>query len=76
MPDASGDAGSVFAERLTAAANAECESLCETIMTKARAGERWAVELVVRNVFARPVEGEDTFQTLLEDIRERTARSS
>ena len=76
MPDAREDASSVFAERLTAAANAECESLCQTIMAKARSGERWAVELVVRNVFARHIDGEDTLQTLLAEIRERTARSS
>ena len=73
MADASRDASSVFAERLTAIANAEFEALCQTIMAKALGGERWAVELVVRHVFARHADGEDALRTLLEEIRERTA---
>ena len=46
------------------------------IMTKALGGERWAVELVMRNVFARHADGEDALKTLLEEIRERAARGT
>ena len=67
------EAESAFAARLTAVANAECEALCETIMAKARDGERWAVELVVRYVYARHDDGQDALRALLEEIRDRTA---
>lgn len=76
MADASGDANSAFAKRLTTIANAEYEALCQTIMAKALNGERWAVELVVRYVFARDADGEDALRTLLEEVREHAARSA
>jgi len=72
----SGDASSAFAKRLATIANAEYEALCQTIMAKALDGERWAVELVVRYVFARDAEGEDGRRTLLEAVRERAARGA
>ena len=73
MAGASREADSAFAARLTAVANAECEALCQTIMAKALDGERWAVELVVRYVFARHDDGQDALRVLLEEIRDRTA---
>ena len=76
MADASRDADSPFAARLTAIANAEHEALCQTIMAKALEGERWAVELVVRYVFARHGDGEDALRVLLEELRERTTRGA
>jgi len=76
MADVRQDADSPFAARLTAMANAESEALCQMIMTKALGGERWAVELVMRNVFARHADGEDALKTLLEEIRERAARGT
>ena len=76
MAEVSREAVSAFAARLTAIANAECEALCQTIMGKALDGERWAVELVVRYVFARDDDGQDALRALLEEIRERTARGA
>lgn len=76
MAASSDDASSAFAERLTSIANAEYEALCQTIMAKALNGERWAVELVVRYVFARDADGEDGLRTLLEEVRERAVRGA
>ena len=76
MAEVSREADSAFAARLTAIANAEYEALCQTIMTKALDGERWAVELLVRHVFARHDDGQDALRVLLEEIRERTARGA
>ncbi|MCY3748971.1 MAG: hypothetical protein OXG64_06715 [Chloroflexi bacterium] len=53
-------------------ANAEYKALCQTIMAKALGGECWAVALVVRNVFARQVGGEDAQLDLLEELHART----
>ena len=51
-----------MAVRLTAIANAEYEALCQTIMTEALDGERWAEELLVRHVFARHDDGQDALR--------------
>ena len=76
MAETSREAGSAFAARLTAIADAECEALCQTIMGKALDGERWAVELVARYVFARHDDGQDALRALLEEIRDLTARGA
>lgn len=69
-------AATTFASRLTALADARYEELCQTVIDRALAGERWAVELVVRYVFARHDDGQDALRTLLEEIRERTAHGA
>ena len=76
VAEASPGADSRFAIRLTDLANAEHHALCDAIMAKALDGERWAVELVVRYVFARTGDGEDALRALLEELRERTARGA
>ena len=70
------EAESAFAARLTAIADAECEALCQTIMGKALDGERWAVELVVRYVYARHDDGQDALRALLEEIRDLTTHGA
>ena len=76
MADANRGADSAFAARLTALANADHDALCQTIMAKALDGERWAVELVVRYVFAREDDGDDALWTILEELCERTAQGA
>ena len=65
-----------FAQRLTTLADAHLEQLCQTVLDRALTGERWAMELLVRNVFARQDDGQDALRSLLEEVRERTARSA
>jgi hypothetical protein len=76
VADVSRDAASPFATRLAAVANAEYEALCQMIMAKALDGERWAVELLMRYVYARHDDGRDALHDLLDEVRERTARSA
>ena len=76
MAAASGEGLSPFAARLTDLADTEREALCQAIVGKALEGERWAVELVVRYVFARQDEGPDPLTVLLEDLRERLAQGA
>lgn len=65
-----------FAQRLTTLADAHLEQLCQTILDRALTGERWAMELLVRYVFARRSDGQDALRALLEEVRERTARGA
>ena len=65
-----------FANRLIDLADARLEELCQTVMERALAGERWALELLVRYVFARHSDGQDALRALLEEARERTTRDA
>ena len=65
-----------FADRLTDLADAHLEQLCQTVLDRALTGERWAMELVVRYVFARRDDDQDALLALLEEVRERTARGA
>lgn len=65
-----------FAQRLTNLADAHLEQLCQTVLDRALTGERWAMELLVRYVFARRSDGQDALRALLEEVRERTARDA
>lgn len=65
-----------FAQRLTTLADAHLEQLCQTVLDRALTGERWAMELLVRYVFARRSDGQDSLRALLEEVRERTSRGA
>ena len=65
-----------FAQRLTTLADAHLEQLCQTVLDRALTGERWAMELLVRNVLARHDDAHDELRALLEEVRERTARGT
>ena len=63
-----------FANRLTALADARYEELCQTVLDCALAGERWAMELVIRYAYERDTAGrQDTLLDLLHELRHRTA---
>ena len=62
-----------FADRLTDLADAQLEQLCQTVMDRALAGERWAMELVVRYAYERDDAGrQDALLDLLQELRDRT----
>ena len=66
-----------FAQRLTDLADAQLEQLCQTVLDRALAGERWAMELVVRYAYERDTAGrQDALLDLLQELRTRTAPAS
>ena len=66
-----------FADRLTDLADAHLEQLCQTVLDRALAGERWAMELVVRYAYERDTAGrQDALLDLLQELRTRTAPAS
>ncbi len=62
-----------FAAHLTALADAERGPLGQVIVRHALDGQRWAIELLVRHVFAHTESGDDALTQLLEELRARLA---